>query len=254
MGILSNKIAIMTGASSGVGYGCALRFAMEGAKVVACARRTELLEKLREEAEASKFSGEIIPQKCDVGVEADMDTTVKKCVEMFGTVHILANIAQSLSGLVSLEKTTVEIVQELFDTGPIASMLMMQKCFPYMKEQHYGRIINTGSPAMIEGGVNLAGYNMAKSAILGLTRTASQEWGQYGITTNIYLPTVWTENFDKTERGREYARRMTEENPMRFFGRPYEDCAPMLAFLASEAAGYVNGQVIGLDGGTTLIA
>ena len=93
MGILEGKIAVITGASSGVGYGCAVRFAEEGANVVACARRMERLEKLRDEA--AGMAGTIIPQRCDIGVEADLDTVVKNAVEMFGTIDILANAGRA---------------------------------------------------------------------------------------------------------------------------------------------------------------
>lgn len=79
-------------------------------------------------------------------------------------------------------------------------MLMMQKCFPYMKEQGYGRIINCSTPSVIEGTPGQTAYVMSKGAIDALTRAASQEWGPYGITTNNFLPTIKTENFDKSDR------------------------------------------------------
>jgi len=253
MGILEGKTAILTGASSGIGYSCALRFAEEGANVVACARRLDRLEKLRDEA--AGMAGKIIPQQCDVGVEADMDAVVKTAMDMFGAIHILANIAQGgLDKLVNLIDTTEESTMELFKTGPIASMRLMQKCFPYMKEQNYGRIINCSSPAAVQGTPGMAGVVMCKAAIQGLTRTASQEWGKYGITTNVFLPTIKTENFDMSERGRAYAKKVAENNPMGYFGTPYEDCSPVVAFLASEGAGYINGQSIAVCGGEILMA
>jgi len=252
MGILEGKTAILTGASSGVGYGLAIRFAEEGANVIACARRFDRLEKLRDET--AEMTGKIIPQQCDVGVEADMDAAVKTAIDMFGTVHILLNIAQGgLGNLRNLMDTTVKDSLELYMTGPIASLLMMQKCFPFMKEQHYGRIINCSSPAVIEGAPGMGGYVMCKAAIQGLTKVASQEWGQYGITSNVFLPTLKTEHFDKSERGREYIRRMIEKNPMRYFGTPYEDGSPIIAFLASDKAGYINGQTFTVNGGEVLV-
>lgn len=251
---LDGKCAILTGASSGVGYGIALRFAMEGATVIACARRLENLENLKKDAEERGFTGKIIPLKCDISSEGDLDAAVAKAVEECGTVHILANIAQGgLHNLYSINDTSREDVQLLFEQGPLASMLLMKKCFPYMQEQHYGRIINCSSPSTVEGTPNQAAYIMCKCAIEGLTRSAAHEWGPYGITTNIFLPTIKTENFDKSDRGRAYAKMMAEQNPVRYFGTPFEDCAPMIVFLASEEAGYINGQAIGIDGGRVLL-
>lgn len=254
MGQLDGRIAIITGASSGIGYGTALRFAMEGANVIACARREENLKKLSETAKERGYAGTIIPQVCDVAKEEDMDAAVKAAIDNFGTVHILVNIAQgALRKLVDLESTKAEDAMELFQTGPIASMIMMQKCLPYMRDQHYGRIINCSSPAVKQGAPGMTSLELCKASIDALTRNASQEWGPYGITTNNFLPTIKTENFDMSERGRAYAKMMAEQTPVRFFGTPFDDCAPMLVFLASEEAAYINGQAICIDGGKCLI-
>lgn len=90
-------------------------------------------------------------------------------------------------------------------------------------------------------------------------RIASQEWGRYGVVANAILPTVKTPAFENNELGRAGARFIEEHSPVGrfgtpYFGTPYEDCSPMLAFLSSEAAGYINGQVIGIAGGLTLFA
>jgi NAD(P)-dependent dehydrogenase (short-subunit alcohol dehydrogenase family) len=248
MGILEGKTAIITGASSGIGYGCAVRFAEEGANVVACARRMERLEKLRDET--AGMSGTIIPQQCDINVVADLDAVVETAIEKFGTIHILANIAQgSLGHSAELINTTVDDCLEYYMTGPIASMLLMQKCFPSMKKQHYGRIINFSTEAASRALKGFTAYGMCKVAVEALSRNAAQEWGQYGITTNVIVPLIKTENSEKSERGRAMAAKVAEANPMRYFGTPYEDCAPMLAFLASEGAGYINGEIINISGG-----
>ena len=95
---------------------------------------------------------------------------------------------------------------------------------------------------------------MAKGAIMALTRNASQEWGKYGIVTNTFLPLIRTPAYDLSEQGRAAAKTIEAEIPAGRFGTAYEDCAPMLVFLASEGAGYVNGQAIGVDGGRFPIA
>jgi NAD(P)-dependent dehydrogenase (short-subunit alcohol dehydrogenase family) len=174
MGILEDKTAIITGASSGVGYGCAVRFAEEGANVIACARRMDRLEKLRDESVG--MAGTIIPQFCDISVEDDLNKVVEKAVEMFDTVHILANIAQgSLGSAADLINTTVDDCLAYYMTGPIASMLLMQKCFPYMEKQHYGRIINFSTEAASRALKGFTAYGMCKAAIELLSRNAAHE-------------------------------------------------------------------------------
>lgn len=123
-----------------------------------------------------------------------------------------------------------------------------------MKARRYRRIVNVSSQSHIVGEPGFAPYEMAKGAISALTRNASQEWGQYGIVTNTFLPAIKTPAYDMSEQGRAAAERLSREIPVRYFGAPYEDCAPLLVFLASEEAAYINGQSIAVDGGRYLIA
>lgn len=253
MGILEGRIAILTGASSGIGKGCAVRFAEEGAKIVLAARRTEKLEALAKEIAAK--GGTALAVTCDVAKEEDIDNVVKTTVDEFGTVDILANIAQGvMQDATYLADATPKGAIEAFITGPLQTMLFMQKCCPYMKEQRYGRIINTSSHSCLVGAPGFTAYEMAKGAIMALTRNAAREWGGFGIVTNAFLPVIRTEAFDMTPQGRETASRIESEIPVGRFGTAYEDCSPILAFMASEAASYLNGQFIGIDGGMTLIA
>ena len=86
-----------------------------------------------------------------------------------------------------------------YKTGPLASLKFMQLCFPYMKENHWGRIINTASAAGYDGSAGFGAYGMAKEAIRAITRTAANEWGQYGITSNVFLPIIATVIFRTTQ-------------------------------------------------------
>ncbi|MDR1710337.1 MAG: SDR family oxidoreductase [Propionibacteriaceae bacterium] len=250
MGILSGRVAILTGASSGVGYGAAKRCAEEGATVIACARRLDRLESLA--AETAAMEGRIVPQQCDVGVEADLDAAVARAIAEGGTVHALINIAQGgLDIQQPILDTTPDNALVFYRTGPIASLLLMQKCFPYMKEQGYGRIVNCASGAGVTGQAGFAGYAMAKGAILALTRTAAQEWGKFGIVSNVFLPVIRADSFDTSEQGKMAAKMVAQMSPVRKLGDPYEDGSPMVAFLASEGARYINAQTIAIDGGLT---
>ena len=253
MGILQDRIAIVTGGSSGAGHGCALRFAEEGAIVVASARRKERLNALVSEIAAG--GGKAIAVECDLFKEEDIDKVVQTTIAEFGRVDILANIGQSsMDKHTYLEHTTVPNAIEVYMGGPIASLLFMQKCFPYMKERNYGRIINCGSQSALMGMPGFGAYEMAKSAIQALTRNASQEWAKYGITSNVFLPAHWSDAFKLSPQGIAAGKAAAASSPMGRLGEPYEDVSPMVTFLASEAAGYINGQCIAIDGGVQLIA
>ena len=251
MGILSGRVAIVTGASSGIGRACAVRFAEEGASIVVCARRRDRLEVLASDVSAK--GGEVLAVECDVSIEGDIANVVAKTEGRFGRIDILANIAQGgMENFEGINDVSSGDVMHSFKTGPLQSMLFMQKCFPIMKIQRYGRIINTASPAAMTGLPGLTAYAMAKGAIMALTRNASQEWGPFGIVTNTFLPWVRTENFERTELAKNLPA-MEASSPLRRMGTAYEDCTPILAFLASEGAGYINGQAIAVDGGRRLI-
>lgn len=253
MGILQDRVAIVTGASSGAGHGSALRFAEEGAIVVASARRKDRLDDLVSQIAAK--GGRAIAVECDLFKEEDIDRVVRTTIAEFGQVDILANIGQgALDKHTYLEHITVPNAIEVYMGGPISSLLFMQKCFPHMKERNYGRIINCGSQSCLSGLPGFGAYEMAKAAMQGLTRNASQEWAKYGITSNIFLPAHWSDAFKLSPQGIEAGNAAAARSPMGRLGEPYEDVSPMIAFLASEAAGYINGQSIAIDGGVQLIA
>jgi 3-oxoacyl-[acyl-carrier protein] reductase len=253
MGILEGRTALVIGASSGVGYGCALRFAEEGANVLACARRLEKLEKLAKEAEG--MAGKIVPMTCDIAKKEDLDKVVAKTIEEFGKVEILACIAQGgMEHPTNLLDAKPELALESYITGPHYTMLLMQKCFPYMKEQHYGRIITCASGSAVSGTPGFAGYAMAKGAIMSLTRFAAKEWGEFGITTNCFLPVIKADGFDTSPQGQAAAEQVKKISPVGYFGDAYKDCSPIVAFMASEGSHYMNGQFISICGGISIIA
>lgn len=253
MGILEGRTAIVVGASSGVGYGCALRFIEEGANVLACSIEEEGLIDLTKAAEGMKGKVKILV--CDVAKKEDLDKIVETTVKEFGTVEILACIAQGgLATPTHLLEATSELALESYVTGPLYTMLLMQKCFPYMKEQNYGRIITTASGAAISGVPGFASYAMAKGAIMSLTRVAAKEWAEFGITTNCFLPVIKSRGFDTSPQGKAAMEQLTKIIPVGFVGDAYKDGSPIVAFMASENAGYLNGQMIGIDGGLQLLA
>lgn len=252
MGILEGRKAIIAGASSGVGYGAALRFAEEGADVIAGARRMDKLGDLAQEAQDRGFSGTITPVSCDISKDEDLDRLVQTCVDLYGQIDILACIAQGgLFDQHGFLDTTPENALLFFEQGPLYTLKLVQKCFPYMKEKHYGKILLCGSGAGMTYVEHATSYSMAKAAVISLSRTISHELGPYGITTNCFLPVSQSDAFSDPDSpgGKKYLAMMEDSIPIHHFGTPYEDVSPMLAFLASDKAGYINGQTISICGG-----
>lgn len=245
MGKLDNRIAIVTGASSGVGRGVAKVLAKNGAKVCVCARRIDKLEELAEEIRSE--GGEALAVMCDVSDPAQIQHVVDQCVKTFGGVDILANMAQGAMLYRALEEVDAEYALLAFRTGPLASLQFMQACFPYLKASGYGRIINTASAAGYDGSSGFGAYGMAKEAIRAITRTAANEWGQYGITSNVFLPIITTETFRETQP--DALKSLEAKSPLKRIGTTEEDCGPVIAFLASDEGRYLNGQSFMLDGG-----
>lgn len=252
MGILDGRKAIIVGASSGVGYGAALRFAQEGADVIAGARRIAKLEDLADEAKKRGFAGTITPVACDIANDEDLDNMIKVCVDKYGQIDILACIAQGgLFDQHDMLETSPENAMLFFEQGPVYTLKMIQKCFPYMKEKHYGKILLCGSGAGASYVEHACGYSMAKAAIISLSRMTSHDLGPYGITTNCFLPVSKSDAFSDPDSpgGKKYLAMMEQAIPTHHFGTPYEDVSPMLAFLASDLSSYVNGQCISICGG-----
>ncbi len=252
MGILDGRKAIVVGASSGVGYGIALRYAQEGADVIAGARRLERLNGLVRDARDRGFSGEITPVVCDVEKEEDLANLVKVCVDKYGQIDILACVSQGgLFDQHDFEGTTLDNAVLFFRTGPGYTLRIVQMALPYMKDKHYGRILTCASGAGVQYTQGTCSYGMAKAAIINLSRTMAHELGQYGITTNCFLPVARTESFtDENSPGaKHYLETMEKAIPIHHFGMAYEDVSPMVAFLSSEQAGYINGQVVSICGG-----
>lgn len=179
MARLNGKIAIVTGASRGIGRATAKLFAAEGARVVVLSRTAEHIDRVVADIQAA--GGTALGVACDIADPAQIDAAVEQVVAAYGGIDILVNNAfDPMAVSSSVLELSVEQLQRNFEMGPFAYLRTMQACHPYLKASGAGRVINFASLAGVLGMVGYGPYNMAKEAVRALTRSAAREWGRTG--------------------------------------------------------------------------
>jgi meso-butanediol dehydrogenase/(S,S)-butanediol dehydrogenase/diacetyl reductase len=249
--VLEGKIALVTGAGQGVGQGIALALAAEGARVAVTGRTGSKLEASCKLIEAR--GGEALPVVCDVKSAQALERCVAAVVTHFGGLNILVNNAQEVP-LGTLHEVTEESFSAGWESGPLAVFRAMKLCYPHLKGD--GAIVNLASSSARRWDMTGFGaYAASKEAIRALTRAAACEWGTDGIRTNAILPLAkspgmawWMEH--KADEAAEFLGIL----PMGRVGDCEQDIGRFVAMLCSDAAGYINGQSIGVDGGQALMA
>lgn len=241
---LDGKVAAITGASRGIGRDMALVFASAGAKVVVSARNEEALESLVDEIRAS--GGEALGIAGDVSVAADADRLVESAVATFGRLDILVNNAGiTRDGLLLRMKD--EDWDAVLDTNLKGAFLCTRAAAKVMSKQRGGRIVNISSVVGEMGNPGQANYCASKAGLLGLTKSVARELARRNVTVNAVTPgfitTEMTEEMPEKRR-----QELTAEIPLGRLGQP-EDIAQAVLFLASDQAGYITGQVLGVNGG-----
>lgn len=250
---LKGRVAVVSGASSGLGQQMALAFARQGASLAILARRVERLEEFKptlEEAGAAK----VVAYKCDVIDSDNINIVADKIEKEFGKVDILLNCAGS-----SKDKGVLEMTDEEWDftiATDETSVFKMTRAFAnIMKKKHYGRIINIASMYGLVGNTEIptVAYHTSKGAVVNFTRAVAAELATDGITCNAICPgyfyTELTTAVLDTDRFQEFAKTHV---PMQRYGKNGELDAAVV-FLASEEASYVTGVILPVDGGYTCI-
>ncbi|MEO1260799.1 MAG: SDR family oxidoreductase [Bacteroidota bacterium] len=246
---LENKVAIITGASGGLGKGTAIAYAKAGAHVVICARR---LEKLQEVAQACEKHGvKALPIKCDVMLRKDLDNLVTQTIQAFGKIDILVNNAISTKQGVSIMDHTEEIWNNTVVSGFEAVWHLMRLCYPHMKETG-GRIINISSGAGLIGAPGFGVYAGVKAGVHGITMVAAREWASDKITCNSMIPIFYSDLSNKLFAGEFGEKEMINMIPLGYIGDVEKDIAPVMVFMASDDSRYITGQMIKADGGADI--
>jgi len=242
--MLTEKVAIVTGASRGIGRGIALALAAQGAKVIASARNSEALDNLV--AEIKGLGGEATAVVGDVAIATDAASLVEQAVGAYGQVDILVNNAGiTRDGLLLRMKD--EDWDAVLDTNLKGAFLCTRAAAKVMSKQRSGRIINISSVVGEMGNAGQANYCASKAGLLGLTKSVARELARRNVTVNAITPGfIVTDMTDgMTDKAREA---MTEQIPLGRLGE-VDDIANAVIFLSSDQSSYVTGQVLGINGG-----
>ena len=245
---LKGKVALITGAGQGIGQGIALAMAERGANVVVVGRTYSKCENTCKMIK-QRFSGTAIPMTADVAIHKDLKRITQETVNKFKTIDILVNnaVATSIGPLIS---QTDDSVIQAFLVGPMATLRLMQLCYPYLKQQG-GSIVNMASTASKRWDMaNYGVYAAEKDAIRALTRAAASEWGPNNIRANSILPHASSPALQKWMTHRpEEAAEFTKSIPLQRVGDCETDIGQFVAVLCSPESSYISGQSIALDGG-----
>jgi 3-oxoacyl-[acyl-carrier protein] reductase len=239
---LAGRTAIVCGASSGMGLAIAEALAVEGANVAMFARRRDLLQR-----EAERVGG--LAVRGDVTNPADLRRLVDRTLEAFGGIDILVNNGGGppRTPALGLRDEQVEQAVELL---LLSAIRLTELCLPQLERSGRGRVINITSSSVREPIDNLALSNTVRPGVIGWAKTLAREVGPKKITVNSIAPgRIETERLAEVYAGKPRAEDL-EQIPLRRFGAPRE-VAEVVCFLASDAAGYVTGAVIPVDGGLT---
>lgn len=255
MGI-EGKVAIVAASSKGLGKAVAMGLASEGAKVTICSRNEKELNQTAVEIR-SETGSEVVAIPCDVSNKDEIENLVSETVNKYSTVDILVNNAGG-PPVGTFEEHSLEAWQKAVELNLYSTITFSKLVIPYMKKKGWGRIVNMTSYSVKQPVEGLILSNSVRAGVTGLTKSMSNELGQYGILVNNVCPgRIHTDRI--TQLAEEKAKRsgitldqalesMNDGVPLGRVGKP-EEFADLVVFLASERASYITGDSILIDGG-----
>jgi NAD(P)-dependent dehydrogenase (short-subunit alcohol dehydrogenase family) len=243
---LTGRTAVVIGGTSGIGRVMARALAQAGADVVPTSRREDLVDESAQEIEG--MGRRSLRVASDVTDRASLEALLAATVKAFGKADIMINCAGRTRRVPTLELDEAEW-QAILDTNLTGTLRAAQVFGRHMVERHYGRIINIASLSSFVALFEVAAYGASKAAVAALTKQLAVEWAPHGVCVNAIAPGVFRtplnqKLLDGTERGREFLVR----TPMKRFGQ-LEELAGAAVFLSSDAASFVTGEVLVVDGG-----
>ena len=246
--MLENKCAIVTGASRGIGKAIAKKLASLGANIVLNYRSNEE-EALKVQKELLDMGVEVLLYKCDTSDSKAVEQMIKETKEKFKTIDIMVNNAW-----INRDSLILRMKDEDFDSVIDVNLKGVFNCLravtPVMVRQRSGKIVNLSSVVGIMGNAGQVNYAASKAGVIGMTKSLAKEIGSRGITVNAVAP-----GFISTDMTgfltEEFKEDIRKKLPLKRLGKP-EDVANVVAFLASDEASYITGQVINVDGGMVM--
>jgi NAD(P)-dependent dehydrogenase (short-subunit alcohol dehydrogenase family) len=243
---LSNRTAVVMGGTSGLGRAIAVALARSGANVIAAGRREELVAEVC--AEIESVGRKTLQQTVDVSKRDSIDDLRDVVLEKFGGAHILVNAAGRTARAPTAEVDENDW-QAILDTNLNGTLRACQSFYEPLKKSGKGKIINIASLASFIAFHEVAAYGASKAGVLALTRSLGAEWAKDRINVNALVPGVFpTELNEKLLNGTERGREILTRTPMKRFGKA-EELTGAAVFLASDAASFITGQTIAVDGG-----
>ena len=244
---LENKVAIITGASSGIGKETARLFCQEGAKITGTSRSIDKLEQVCREIGGNEEK--MIYVKGDVTNREDMEEVVRRTIDTFGRVDILINNA-GITQDALVTKMTKEQWNNVLNVDLSGAFNCIQVVAPHMIEQGSGVILNASSVSGIYGNIGQTNYAAAKAGLIGMTKTLAKELGRKGIRVNAVAPGFIKTPMTETVPDK-IMNMILERTPLHRMGEP-DDVAHAYLYLASDDARFINGEVLHVDGGLVL--
>ncbi|GAB4107726.1 SDR family oxidoreductase [Echinicola sediminis] len=246
---LNNKVAIITGASKGIGLSIAEFFAAAGAKVVISSRNQESLDQVAKKLNDKGY--DVVGVVCNVSHDDELEELVNKTLEIYGQIDILVNNAGINPYCGPVHETSLEIFDKIMAVNVRAPFELSKLCLPHLRKSSGASIINISSIGAISPEPQLGVYSVSKSALHSLTKVCAKDWGQQKIRVNAICPGVIKTKFSEVLWSNDQIMEMIMKRlAIKRIGE-CEEIGALALFLASPAASYITGSIFTVDGGYT---